>query len=421
MSLTYDVVVVGAGPAGSTVARLLAQRSFRVLLLEEHPQVGQPCHCSGLVTPRTLEAAQVPAGFVQGEVRGVVAYGPKGVVLPLEAPHTKALVIDRVGLDQALAQQAQEAGAELLLGARALGIEGNGGGTLRLRLRRDGKEGEVTCRLVIGADGSRSVVARYIPVSAPEEVIYALGGEAAIEGLDPSFVHVDLDPYTFPGWFGWAIPTGNGVVRIGVGTSQRGISPRLLLQHLLESLPPLRGAKVLRLQGGVIPLASWRPRPLVGNGLMLVGDAGGQAKPSSGGGIFTGIMAARWCAAVATRALERGDCSTRALAPYQQWWHTPLGREVRLAAALRLLFLGLTPNELATALRLLGHPDLSPVIREHGDIDFPGRAFMHLLRPRFLWAAFRFLPLSLWPKGVRVAVRWAYYQVQMGLPPPLLP
>lgn len=101
----YDAVVVGAGPAGSTVARLLARRSFRVLLLEEHPQVGLPCHCSGLVTPRTLQAAGAPDSLVHGVVRGVEVYGPGGEVLSLTASHPKALVIDRVGLDVFLADR----------------------------------------------------------------------------------------------------------------------------------------------------------------------------------------------------------------------------------------------------------------------------------------------------------------------------
>ncbi|MFN3973809.1 MAG: geranylgeranyl reductase family protein [Dehalococcoidia bacterium] len=421
MSLTFDVVVVGAGPAGSTVARLLAQRSFRVLLLEEHLQVGHPCHCSGLVTPRTLEAANASASLVQGQMRGVVAYGPDGVVLSLVAPQPKALVIDRVGLDVALAQQAQEAGAHLLTGARATGIERNGTGMLRLRLRRNGKEEEVVCRLVVGADGSRSVVSRSAPLAAPKEVVYAMGGEVAVQGLDPSLVYVALDPYTFPGWFGWAIPAGDGIARIGVGTSCRGVNPRRLLQHLLEDFPPLRGAKVLRLQGGVIPLAPAVPSPLVGDRVMLVGDAGRQVKPSSGGGIYTSVMAAQWCATVAAEALGRGDCSARALAPYQRWWNAHLGREVRMAAVLRRLFLSLTPNELAMALRLLGHQHLATVIRDYGDIDFPGRAFTQLLRPQLLGAAFRFLPLSLWPKAVRVAAQWAYHRVQMSLPTPHLP
>ncbi|MCS7207591.1 MAG: NAD(P)/FAD-dependent oxidoreductase [Dehalococcoidia bacterium] len=414
MALTYDVVVVGAGPAGSTVARLLAQRHFRVLLVEEHLQVGVPCHCSGLVTPRTLEAAHAPATLVRNAVRGVLTFGPEGTALPLVASHPKALVIDRVGLDAFLATQAQEAGADLLLGARALGIERNGNGSLHLRLRRNGHEETVACRLVVGADGSRSVVAQALGV-APREVVYALGGEVAIQGLDPSLVYVALDPYTYPGWFGWAIPLGDGMARIGVGTSQRGVSPRRLLQHLLDTFPPLRGARVVRLQGGVIPLASGHPHRLVGDGVLLVGDAGGQVKPSSGGGIYTGIVAAHWCAAVAQRALEKDDCSARALAPYQRWWHSPIGREVQRASVLRRLLLGLTPRELTVALQMLGHPRIARVIQEHGDIDFPGRAFARLLAPGPLWTAFRTLPLSLWPKGMRVAWAWAFSQGRAGI------
>jgi flavin-dependent dehydrogenase len=150
--------------------------------------------------------------------------------------------------------------------------------------------------------------------------------------------------------------------------------------------------------------------------VLLVGDAGAQAKPSSGGGIYTGLMAAHRGVLVAAAALEKGDCSARALRPYEDWWRTPLGREVRRAAALRRLLLALTPQEVGLALRLLGHPSLARLLEREGDIDFPGRAFARLLRPLPLWTAARLLPWRLWPRAARLVALWAFHWTRAARP-----
>ena len=121
--MNYDVVVVGAGPAGSSTARNLAAAGLKVLILEEHAQVGKPLHCSGFVTPRTLKIANLGKDVLLSEIKGAQVYGPEGSNLQLGGDKTRALVLDRVLFDNKLAESAQEAGADLALANRLISIK----------------------------------------------------------------------------------------------------------------------------------------------------------------------------------------------------------------------------------------------------------------------------------------------------------
>ena len=149
----YDAVVVGAGPAGSTAAAGIAQGGFRVLLREEHADIGIPLHCSGLVTPRALEEAAVGEDLVHNRVVGAHIYAPSGRRLILGDGQTRALVIDRVGLDRALVAKAQEQGAELAMEATVVAVERDAKG-IAVTVDRRGTSTTVRTRLLVGADGA---------------------------------------------------------------------------------------------------------------------------------------------------------------------------------------------------------------------------------------------------------------------------
>ncbi|MFH1141364.1 MAG: geranylgeranyl reductase family protein, partial [Chloroflexota bacterium] len=283
----YDAVVVGAGPAGSTAAAEIAQGGFRVLLLEEHAEIGIPLHCSGLVTPRTLEEAGVGHDLVLNQVVGAHVYAPSGRTLALGDGQTRALVIDRVGLDRVLVARAQERGAELVTRARVIGVEHDGAG-IKVRVDRESASTVVRARLLVGADGANSRVARVLGMDGPAEVVHALGAEGTLPGAEEQHVQVFVGRSVAPGWFAWTIPLGNGRVRLGVGTSN-GMNPVECLRRVLETYPgQLKGWQATHWTGGTIPL--WSRRKIVQDNVMLVGDAAGQVKPTSGGGIYPSLV-----------------------------------------------------------------------------------------------------------------------------------
>lgn len=407
--MDFDVAVVGAGPAGSTTAELLSLAGFSVVLLEEHEKIGYPVHCSGLVTPRTLQAAGVDESVVKNRIRGTIIHTPKGNQIYVGSDKVHALVIDRAYFDQILAARAQKNGVKLETNARVYGIKQQHG-FRRIEFQKFGEKRHVDVRLVIGADGSRSMVARNTKMNSPNEEIIALGGEIDALPIKSDFVEVFVRPDLAPGWFGWIIPGGDSETRIGLGSSDKKFNPRKLIDTLVGGYEHLQEKKFLRLQGGIIPIS------FVGKmsapGLLLVGDAAGQTKSTSGGGIYTGIISAKLCAEVAIEALRNGDLEGNSLDRYHAIWSRELGNELSRGAHLRHLLMQLSSDEMEAFLKVFSLQTIQSIANFQGDIDFPDHLFRQLFKPRPVFESLRLLPLKMWPRLLWLLIEWYKHSKQ---------
>lgn len=376
-----DVLVVGAGPAGSTAAARLAKAGFSVGLVEEHPKVGYPVQCAGLVSQRVLDLAGSSA-MVRTSVRGASVFGPSLESITFRAQSPRAFVIDRAGLDIFLADRAARAGAEVRTSTRFDSVEGRSGDRLTVRLRGpEGSTEELRPRLVIGADGVASAVARAFRLRRPVEVLPAFEAEFPESPGDPDTVEVYLGRTFAPGLFGWWIPDGAGGARVGIAADADGTPARTYFDRLVDHLARRSGRRLANptayLVSG-IPIGAL-PRTHARQ-VLLVGDAAAQVKPLSGGGIFTGMRCAEIAADVATEALTRGDLSEAALAEYDRRWRAEFGEEFRRALYLRRLFTRLSDDELDRVVHALKGAHLAATIVAFGDIDFPTHVVRELLK-----------------------------------------
>jgi digeranylgeranylglycerophospholipid reductase len=378
---TVDVLVVGAGPAGSTAAHHLARQGHRVLVVEEHGRVGQPVQCAGLVSKRVLDLAGSDS-FVRTSVRGASVFGPSLGSISFKASEPRAYVIDRAGLDVYLSEKAAHAGAEYRTATRFDHVVGTSdrGVTLRLTSPGDGTSYEVTARLILGADGVASAVARAFRLRRPVEILPAFEAEIPQSPGDPDTVEVYLGRTIAPGLFGWWIPDGAGGARVGVAADADGTSARAYYGHLVERLglrfgTPLGSPTAYIVSG--IPIGAL-PKTHAAR-VLLVGDAAAQVKPLSGGGIFTGMRCAEIAARVAHDALTRNDLSERALSEYDRAWRAELGDELRRALYLRRIFTRLSDADLDGIIGALKDAPSQATIVAFGDIDFPTHVVRELL------------------------------------------
>lgn len=382
MHLDCDVAVIGAGPAGSRTARNLARSGLRVRLIEEHRAVGVPSHCSGLISPRTLREAEIGEEAILHRITGAFAHTQSGASVALGTGETKAVAIDRVKWDQSLAEQAQEAGAELVR-ARMTSAERENG-NVRLTLATDGRDSALTARMLIGADGTHSRVARALGLPRPTEFAYNLGIEGRMtyppegEGWRDDYVHVFVGNDLAPGWFGWIIPVGDGIVRVGIG-SNNGVKPIECYRRLEAAFPQLfAGIEPRRMYGGTIPL-TFAPRTYADN-VLLVGDAAGQVKPFSGGGIYTSLVAARHASATVQKAFEAGNFSAGRLSAYERGWKHEVGRELRKSWRLRNFGLGMSDAQVERVVKAMQGRRMQATAAKYADIDYPSRVLLRLAR-----------------------------------------
>jgi len=367
----YDVIVIGAGPAGTAAAAACARSGLTTLCIEEHGTIGYPVQCAGLLSCAAFTECRISGRPVLNRVNGARVISSSGSEILINAKTPKAVVVDRGALDREMAEHAADNGAEFSVKTAAYGVRG----TTLLTRGADGHQ-EFSFRLLIAADGPRSSIARIF--NMPRARTYLAGIQAdMVHECDSRFV--EIYPGASPDFFGWMIPSAEGRVRIGL-CSQRGVP------ELFAAFRKKFGEMSLHLVTGTLPLGLM-PRTY-GHRTLFTGDAAGFAKPTSGGGVYTGIRSARHAASVAIACCESDLFTDDALAEYERRWQDDLGRELDLGFRLFQLRRQLSAPEMDALIQALNDPDIIRTITEYGDMDRPGMLVKKLLlKPAILRCA----------------------------------
>ncbi|MBK8021561.1 MAG: NAD(P)/FAD-dependent oxidoreductase [Chloroflexi bacterium] len=353
MKTDYDVIVVGAGPAGSVAARRAALAGLRVLLIEKRREIGAPVRCAEAIgIPSTMPYITVEPCWVDAEVDSFAIVNALGdaVVVPATEP---TAVVNRKVFDFELACLAMEAGADVVTGVAATGLILNEGAVAGVKVLHFGHEHSVVARLVVAADGTESQVARWAGLNTvPPLNDYYTCAQYLLGGIDLRFsarvCEYHLGPELAPGGYAWVFPKGKHRANVGIamtaGKVAKTASPQEYLDQFVSRHFP--DASQLSVVTGGIPITGALKR-MVGDGLMVVGDAAHQADPLTAGGINLGMIGADLAMQVAVPALAAGDVSAARLSEYERLWSRQFAQQHGALLRIRKILTDLPPNVLA--------------------------------------------------------------------------
>jgi digeranylgeranylglycerophospholipid reductase len=360
----YDVIVAGGGPIGSYTARKLAEVGHRVLVLERKRQIGHRVCCTGIIGQECVSAFGIDAGVILRQVNSGTIFSPSGEQLKLRREQPQACILDRAAFDIAMAEQAQKNGADYTLDTSVedVVIERD---SIKVKISSRGKESTLPAKALVIASGFSPGLCQRLGLGRYGD--FAIGVQANVETASLTEVEVYFGREIAPDFFAWLVPTTESRARVGLITRKNpGLYLRKWLTHL-SARGKIASADV-EINYGAIPL---KPLPVThGERFLVVGDAAGQVKPTSGGGIYYGLLSAEIAAGTLHRALEEGDLSARRLASYERGWRKRLGRELKTGYWARKLFERLSDRQIDRIFEVIKKSGIDEALLKAEDLSF---------------------------------------------------
>ena len=356
-TIDTDVLVVGGGPAGSIAAEVAAAGGARTLLVDKKDDPSRSSTCGGLVSLDTWDSLGASDDALINDISGVLVHPPNGEDFELSSSSVKAYVIDRDKLNEDLLAKAEERGVKIRPKTR---IFQRSGFEVKTKSTGGSREKKIRPEIIIGADGPKSDVRRLFDLEPPSEFLYAIQAEIKLELFSEDYVEVFFGRELAPGFFGWIIPTGSGRARVGLATP-KGDRLKSCFDRLIGQVG---GRTPEKFHSGVIPIGV--PDHSAGGRVLTVGDAAGQVKPTTGGGLYPISITAELAGETALKGLSGLDNPS---SYYFNKWVDILGHELKREMLLHRILEVASDESLTRLLRLLNRPNLGNWIADNGDID----------------------------------------------------
>jgi geranylgeranyl reductase family protein len=379
-----DVIVVGAGPSGLRTAARLAAAGLDVRVLEKKPRVGAGVVCTGIVGKEVFDDFGLDRGSIVEELRRVRLVSPRATELVYEHPRPFACVVDRERFDGALAAAAAQAGAAVSCDARVEDMAvGPDAVTVTVR-DADGAVRLESAAVAVLATGVDFGLQKKTGLSAPRDFLKGAQVECAFPGADMATLFFGRD--VAPGAFAWSVPAGGGRARIGLLTQK---DPKACLRRLLER--SFDGASVVTGQSGIRtrPVAQGLLARTYGDRVLAVGEAAGQTKTTTGGGISYGLACADLAADVVRECFGRTSFGPADLAVYERRWKALLQKEILVGQYTRRMCARLSDGRIESLFQLARTDGIVPIIRDKADFDWHSGLIFALLHRLSFMKVFR--------------------------------
>ncbi|MFW9948771.1 MAG: hypothetical protein ACFFKA_01430 [Candidatus Thorarchaeota archaeon] len=366
----FDVCIIGGSLAGNYLCHLISKFGLTTAVIEEHEQIGLPLQCAGIVSKKIEKLIELPNKLILNRVKAAKLVSPSQRSIILSGDE-EPLIIDRIGLDQHFYNLTHSlSNVKFLLGEKFLNFSYIRRKT-QVKLCILTSKRKIEAQMLIGCDGPLSSVGKSLKLI--NNVIYA--SQIRIKGtydLDKAVMYFD------PRWkelFGWIVPEGNDIYRIGLATS-RSISNKF--RNFLGLLHLDIKNKISQ-QGGIIPYGLMRNLTF-DNGFLL-GDAACQVKATTGGGIIMLLTAAKIAALAIRAAFKSREFSSNYLKrKYEKPCNRIIGKELKIHYIIRLILEEFKAAEYDTFFNILKTYHIEKIVSLYGDMDFPKQLIMQLMK-----------------------------------------
>jgi digeranylgeranylglycerophospholipid reductase len=330
MALDYDVVVVGAGPAGSMTAKWAAKNGARVLVIEKRQEIGAPVRCGEGISASWLDKVgiKLDSKSLAREVKGAKIVAPNGTPFYLSADkagNEVGIVVDRIFFDKLLAHDAVKAGADLVLKTSAVRLLKNGTKVTGVKVKSFGETRDIKCGCVVGADGFESQVGRWAGLNTnltPRDITSCFQYRLTNINHDPDYCEFIVGSKA-PGGYIWIFPKNEDTANVGIGMQLSKLKDKAdVKKHLdkfIQGDERLRKGKPLEMVSGAVSICAPIEKT-IGDGILLVGDSARMIDPITGGGISNSCKAGKVAGEVLARAAKAKDFSEKVLQSYEKGW-----------------------------------------------------------------------------------------------------
>ena len=354
MTMTnYDVIVVGAGPVGSTYAYKMAKQGYNVGLFDMKNRIGQPLQCAGLVSTNICDTGNLPKELIENKVKGANIHSPDNTSITVKRNKSVAYVLDRVMYDKYLFNRAVDAGVEDVLGTRVIDVD------LENTVIKT-RERKYSSKVIAVACGPTSQTSKKINPNLDEKQFMGVQYTVKCNNEQMEFVDLKINTSILPGFL-WQIPVSPFTKRVGLFTNGSYHEAEKLLKNQLKP-----GNEIIEKHNGLIPRFNPRKK-LTYNNTLLLGDTASQVKPTTGGGLISGFN----CAEIASKntSLMLEEQNNKYIKQYEKEYQKRYFSEFKAQQNVQNIMSDMSEDDFNYMFKQLREYEVDKVISEYGDMD----------------------------------------------------
>ncbi len=348
----YDVVVVGAGPAGTAAGKMCAEHDLNVLVLEKRQEIGSPKRCGEGLGKNSLGrmGIEFDQKWATREIIGATCIAPNGKRVMINYDGPEGWVIERKVFDKELAYQATRVGAKIVAKAEVTDLRRAEDGKVDVSINYAGTPYETRAKLIIACDGIETKIARMMGLNTTMKLSdVAQGAQLEMSNIkiDPDRIELYFGTEVAPGGYAWIFPKGEDIANVGIGIRSNGNDKCAMeyLMEFIESRPELKDGSVIEYNTGGVPVGGLLEN-MVADNLIVAGDAAHHTNPIHGGGIAEAYIGGKMAGEVAVDALMQKDVSEKYLSKYNKMWWDARGNKMKNVEKLRKVVEKLKDDEL---------------------------------------------------------------------------